>query len=67
MSSYQQATGKTIEQAFTEYHEEHPEVFVQFKKYLRDILIAECKKRKFHHLNTIKEKKHSKFIHSSEG
>jgi hypothetical protein len=42
--NYQTATGKTIEQAFISYHEENPEVFEMFKKYLNEIITAEQSK-----------------------
>ena len=30
--NYKQSTGKSIDRAFTEYHEENPQVFEMFKK-----------------------------------
>ena len=36
--NYHEATGSTIDEAFTKYHEENPEVFEMFKKYLREIV-----------------------------
>ena len=44
MSDYLQTNGKTIEQAFTEYHEENPEVFEMFRKYLLQIVNSNLSK-----------------------
>lgn len=55
--NYQQSTGKSIERAFNEYHEENPQVFEMFKKYLIEILEAERKKRGFISTEMIKEQK----------
>lgn len=57
MANYRQSTGKSIDQAFTEYHEDHPQVFELFKKYLIQILEAEVKKQGFLSTEMIKEQK----------
>lgn len=57
MSDYKTSTGKSIKQAFIEFHEENPEVFTQFKKYLRDIVMAEMKRKKFLLMDSVKEDK----------
>ena len=54
--NYKQSTGKSIENAFNEYHEENPAVFEMFKKYLNEILESERKKMNFHSVEMIKEK-----------
>jgi len=55
--NYQQSTGKSIDSAFTEYHEENPQVFEMFKKYLNEIIESERKKRNFTNFDIIKEEK----------
>lgn len=40
MSTYQIRTGKSIAQAFEEFHEKNPHVYTLFKKYVRDAINA---------------------------
>lgn len=55
--NYKQSTGKSIDRAFTEYHEENPQVFEMFKKYINEIIASEVKKRGFTSYDMVKERK----------
>lgn len=42
--SYETTTGKSIEQAFIDFHKDNPKVYEYFKKYVKQMIQSGCKK-----------------------